>query len=145
MSSVSTRIAISRVRARLSFATKLLGVAALVQLALFLPRGWLPDNRLFALVCIASAVFGIAGFRVAYRALDLDEEMDDARSSLRRFGWRVSGSVQMMFCLAFLVPLLNLVILLWTWLRIRAGRAALDGIERSTQEMDARRRRVMGG
>lgn len=110
-----------------------------------MPTTWLPADRSLLLVCVASAVLGITGFRVAYRALDLGDEMDDARAMLGRAGWRVSGSVQMLFCLAFLVPLLNLVILAWTAWRIRGGRAALARLEKDANHMDARRRRVMGG
>jgi len=102
----------------LVLAKRLLAAAALVQLMLFIPDHIIPAQRSFNFVLLASAVLGIIGFLIAYNRLNLKEEALNESSTFDLFGSRLKGAGILMFCLTFFVPLLNLVIIIWTYFRV---------------------------
>jgi hypothetical protein len=131
---------------RLALASHLLAGAAVVQLGLFLPR-LVPGagNKIFLAVTVVSAVLAIAGFMAAYKPLGTGQGMSDANAMLSPLGWKTHLSVVLMFCGAFLVPVLNLVIILWTWFRVRGAIGNLALARQEYLQAEARRIRMRSG
>ena len=130
---------------RLQFAKRFLLVGMLIQLLMLLPPVPAYANRIFLLVIVVSAVAGGAGFLIAYRVLDLKAEAMAASSLPQFFGPRVKARVIFFFMLAFLVPGLNLVILLWTWMRCSSAIRQLEALRVEAIAKEKQRGRLQGG
>lgn len=122
----------------LGWASVMLFGAVLVELAMFSPLKPMDAERWFHFTWLASSVLGVIGFLIANSQIGMAAEARD--SELRRwFGPRLQAGGVLFFMLAFCLPLLNLVIFAYTWLRIRMARAMLAQAEAHARERAARR------
>ena len=135
-----------RIASTMALARYLLIAATLTELARFLPFPAFKTPDAFRLLWLLSSVIGIVGFVVAYRTLSaLDADIGgDGGAMWGLVGWRGRGSVVMMFLCSFFLPLINVVIFLWAFFKMRgAEQRMVEGLQRD-RELAARRNRVMG-
>lgn len=144
MHSKSTRTAISQ----LTLAGKLLLGVFFVQLLLFLPGSVVDKGALFNIVWVASAILCFSGFMLANAHLGLSAGVSDvsglATRHSGRAGLEVRTTIVLGYYLSFLVPLLNAIVAIWIYIRIRL---AIRGVEQAAREAtarDARRRDKFG-
>jgi hypothetical protein len=113
--------------------------AALVHLLLFVPNGIVPAQKMYNIVLFVSALLGICGFIIAYKQLRLKEEALEDSSLLPYLGPRLQAGAIMMFCMSFFIPVLNLVIIAWTYFKIRSAIRYLETERQHQLEREARR------
>lgn len=135
-----------RIASAMALARYLLIAAALCELLLFLPFPVFRTPDAFRLLWPLSSVVGIAGFVVAYRTLSsLDAGIGgDGGAMWGLVGWRVRSSVTLMFLCSFFLPLVNIVIFLWAFLKMRGAEQRMVEEAKRQRELAARRNRVMG-
>lgn len=124
MSSPSVRAALNK----LALASKLLVGAALVHLLLFVPKSVVDANLVFQVVWFFSTALCILGFLIANAQLGLTSGTADLLQPRLAIGRRAERqarlSLVLMFYFAFLVPVLNLLIAAWIYVRIHTAVAA---------------------
>jgi hypothetical protein len=125
--------------ATLALAKHFLLGAALVHLLLFLPKDILPGQKIFNIVLFVSAFLGICGFVIAYKQLKLKEEALENSSILPFVGGQLRATGALMFCMTFFIPILNLVIIIWTYFKIRSAIKYLESERQHQLQRDARR------
>jgi hypothetical protein len=113
--------------------------AALVHLLLFLPKGLFPVEKTYNIVLFVSAFLGICGFVIAYKQLKLKEEALENSNIWPYLGSRLKAGAIMMFCMTFFIPIINLVIIAWTYFKIRSSIKYLETERQHQLERDARR------
>ena len=130
----------------MALARHLLVAAALIELAMFLPFPIFKTPDAFRLLWPLSSAVGIVGFVIAYRTLSsLDADIGgDGGAMWGLVGWRVRGSVVMMFLCSFFLSLVNIVIFLWAFLKMRGAEQRMVEEAKRQRELAARRNRVMG-
>lgn len=105
---------LSKVINKLIFAKRFLVLAALLQVGSFL----LPLNirsHIYGYAWILSSLFAIIGFLIAYDVLDLKREAQD--ESIILLGPRLQVGLIFFFIMAFFVPLVNLTIMVWAYVK----------------------------
>ena len=138
-----TRAQQARLVSSLQLAQKILVLAALVQMSMFLPESIAPADKTFGFALVVSAVLGIVGFLIPYRQLDLGREArEDAPSFV---GPNLRGIVLLTFLGAFLVPLVNLVIFAWAFFKCSAARKKLAAERQFEDTLESRRARLRSG
>ena len=128
-----------RQRGSLQLARKLLTTAALLQLPFLIEivlrqagvlGSWQMPGKISAALWFATSLLAIVGFSMVCRQLDLwegDLENADLAQRTRMLGSRkIAASIQLFFYLAFLMPLLNLVPVIWARSRASAAIGDLD-------------------
>lgn len=144
MHNSATRAALSQ----LSLASKLFIGVAFVHLFLFLPKGLVDMKVVFNLVWALSTLLCILGFFIANRHMGLTSEAAEFTEPRMIFGRRAERkarlSIVLGFYLSFMVPVLNLLIAVWTLVRIRLAVAAFERAAREARESEARRRSKFG-
>ena len=119
MSSPAIRLALKQ----LAFASRLLIAAMMVHLLLFVPRAVVDPKLAFQVAWFLSSLLCILGFMIANAHLGLNDEVSDFTKPSMAIGRRAERkarlSIALMFYFSFLVPVLNLIVALWTWFRIR--------------------------
>lgn len=121
---------INQIRLKLNIANMFLLVAALVQLLFFLPTSKDPSvhQKVFDFMVMVSAGCGGIGFFIAYRQLDLKGESAENPGMARFVGPNLKGGAVFFFFLAFLVPLLNLIIIVWAYAKSKSAIRVLDNL-----------------
>ncbi len=130
---------------KLIFAKRFLLVAGLVQLLLLLPADTIRKHHLFELVAVASAVCGVLGFLIAYRVLDLKGEALENSSIPHLAGPWLKSYVILFFMLTFLVPIMNLTIILWAYARSTSAIRELEQLRSEAIAKEKQRARLQGG
>ena len=131
----------------LLWAKKFLAVAGLVQLPFLLPILFhvrLP-GVLFGPMAVVSAVCGILGFVITNRELDLRGEALESSPTGPLIGPNLKAGMALFFYGAFLLPLLNLVIIFWTYSRASSAVRALRSLHEDALAKQERRARLSGG
>lgn len=129
------------------WAKRFLLVASLVQLPFFLPLMFsIPlSNRLFFFVLFISAIFGILGFMIVSRQLELNDEALRNSPTQGLIGPVLSSGMVLFFWGAFFVPLLNLIAIVWAYGRARSAIRLLDQFQRDEIAKQARIDHLTGG
>ena len=130
---------------KLIFAKRFLLVAVLVQLLLLLPAEIIRKHHVFELVAVASAICGALGFFIAYRVLDLKGEALANSSLPHLVGPRLKAQAILLFMLAFLIPVINLVIILWAYARSSSAIRSLEQLRGEAMVKEKQRARLQGG
>ena len=131
----------------LLWAKKFLAVAGLVQLPFLLSILFhvrLP-GALFGPMVVVSAVCGILGFVITNRELDLRGEALESSPTGPLIGPNLKAGMALFFYGAFLLPLLNLVIIVWTYSRASSAVRALRALHEDALAKQERRARLSGG
>lgn len=138
---------VARATASLRSARVLALLAALIQLLLLLPVESATRNKLFLLVTVGSGLLGLIAFRITHRAVG------ETISALRGFdALGIDGrqtraqtelSLTLVLYFGFFVPLLNLLLLGWTFLKahLAIGRTEAQFQEAQQRELRAARLR----
>lgn len=113
---------------------------------MFLPFATFRTQAAFNFLWPASSLIGILGFVIAYRALRrLDDGISGGESAIwGLFGTRLRASIVFTFVCAFFMPLVNLVIFLWMFFKMKGAVNRVEEHRKREQELRARRNRVMG-
>lgn len=129
----------------LIFAKKLLLLAVLLEALLLLPTAIVYKYHLFAFVTVTSAVCGIVGFLIAYKVLDLKGEALTNSSLPYLVGPRLKAYLIFFFMLAFLVPILNLIIIIWTYVKSSMAINRLNDLLVEAIAKEKQKSRLQGG
>lgn len=131
----------------LIWAKRFLLIAALVQLPVLLPillQIYL-SQRFWVFTDVVSAVFGIIGFLITNHQLDLRREALESSPTGHLIGPRLKAGLILFFVGAFLVPLLNLVIIIWAYARANSAIQALDRLHQDAIAKREQRAKLTGG
>jgi hypothetical protein len=129
MSQLRENAAYERLRRNLSFAQWVLFIAFVAEspylIRLAMPTLPLFNKTFMGLMWLIAAAFGIVGFLMVYRQLDLARDDSRYEGIGRYMGARLTASVQLFFLLAFLVPIMNLPAILWAWFKAQSAKGLI--------------------
>lgn len=122
------------------FSRKLFIAAALLHLFMFLPENIVPrSNRMFFFILVLIASCAISGFIIAYKTLDLGDE-EWRQSGIASFlGPNLRANLLFMFGLTFLIPFLNLPIIIFGYFKTTAALRELEKYEDEKSEREAKK------
>ena len=147
MTGSRTRTQLDDATTGLLWAKRFLAIAGLVQLPFLLPilLQIRLGSGLFGFTVVVSAVFGILGFVITNRELDLRGEALEGSPTGHLIGPNLKAGMTLFFYCAFLVPLLNLVIIIWAYARASSAVRALHSQHKDALAKQAQRARLASG
>ncbi len=139
MRSLSERAEMQRIKSWLGIARKILVAAMLVEIVPILVNPGHTSQTTFNYVLISSAILGIVGFSIVYKQLDLADDALANSPTRELMGPNLKGGLVLMFCLTFFVPIMNLIIIIWAYLKARSAMRLVDQYEADRAALNQRK------
>jgi len=140
---------VKRATASLRTAKLLAMAAASVQLSLLLPAQWIVAYKLFPLVMVFSGLLAVIAFRITHReegqTIDTFRGLDALGASGRSTRRQIELSLGLFLYFGFFVPLFNLVLIAWTFLKAHSGVKRIETTWLQHQERELRAARLRSG
>lgn len=149
MSTSLVKNRLARATASLRTAKLLSIAAAAVQLTLLLPAQLIVEYKLYFLIALFSGLLGVIAFRITHReegqSIDAFRGLDALGASGRSARRQTELSLSLLIYLGFFVPLFNLVLIAWTFIKAHLGVRRIEAGWMQYQQREERAARLRGG